>query len=190
MNDRVAPDPCTIPLDRIGVSDPELYRSNRMWSSFARLRHEDPVHCCANSAYGPFWSVTGYKDIMHVESNHDVFSSDVAYGGVTLREGNAGLMLPMSIAMDPPKHDVQRKVVSPVVAPSNLAKLDATIRERAGKIFDSLPRNEPFNWVDRVSIELTTRNSISAGRTRPSRPLANRSWSSPTSSRASRNCRR
>jgi len=156
VNDRVAPDPYTIPLDRIDVSDPELYRSNRMWSYFARLRHEDPVHYCANSAYGPFWSVTRYKDIMHVESNHDLFSSDVAYGGVTLREGNAGLMLPMFIAMDPPKHDVQRKVVSPVVAPSNLAKLEATIRERAGKIFDSLPRNEPFNWVDRVSIELTT----------------------------------
>ncbi len=62
----------------------------------------------------------------------------------------------MFIAMDPPKHDEQRKVVSPVVGPENLAKLETTIRERAGKIFDALPRNEVFNWVDRVSIELTT----------------------------------
>src|SRR5690606_3201784 len=64
--------------------------------------------------------------------------------------------LPMFIMMDPPKHDAQRKVVSPIVAPGNLAKLESTIRERAGKILDSLPINETFDWVDRVSIELTT----------------------------------
>lgn len=150
------PDPYTIPLDQIDVSDPELYRSDRMWSYFARLRREDPVHYCAESPFGAFWSVTKYNDIMHVETHHGVFSSDASLGGVTLRDGNAGLYLPMFIAMDPPKHDEQRKVVSPVVGPENLAKLEATIRERAGKIFDALPRNEVFNWVDRVSIELTT----------------------------------
>jgi cytochrome P450 len=62
----------------------------------------------------------------------------------------------MFIAMDPPKHDAQRKVVSPIVAPDNLAKLQVVIRERVGKILDGLPRNETFDWVDRVSIELTT----------------------------------
>src|SRR3546814_12328483 len=62
----------------------------------------------------------------------------------------------MFIMMDPPKHDAQRKVVSPIVAPGNLAKLEGTIRERAGNILDSLPVNETFDWVDRVSIELTT----------------------------------
>jgi cytochrome P450 len=64
--------------------------------------------------------------------------------------------LPMFIAMDPPKHDAQRKVVSPIVAPENLAKLEITIRERMQAILDSLPRNETFDWVDRVAIELTT----------------------------------
>ncbi|KAB7740414.1 cytochrome P450 [Parvibaculum sedimenti] len=149
-------DPYAIPLDKINVSDPELFRSNRMWPYFERLRREDPVHYCAESAYGPFWSVTKYKDIMHVETNHGIYSSDVEQGGITIRDNNAGLKLPMFIAMDPPKHDAQRKVVSPIVAPANLAKLEGTIRERAGKILDSLPVNETFNWVDRVSIELTT----------------------------------
>jgi len=35
------------------------------------------------------------------------------------------------IAMDPPRHDEQRKIVSPIVAPPNLAKMSTTIRERA-----------------------------------------------------------
>ncbi|MDO8839498.1 MAG: cytochrome P450 [Parvibaculum sp.] len=149
-------DPYAVPLDKINVSDPELFRSNRMWPYFERLRREDPVHYCAESDYGPFWSVTKYKDIMQVETSHSTYSSDIGLGGITLRDGNAGLGLPMFIAMDPPKHDMQRKVVSPIVAPANLAKLEGTIRERVGRIFDALPINETFNWVDRVSIELTT----------------------------------
>lgn len=58
--------------------------------------------------------------------------------------------------MDPPRHDVQRKTVSPIVAPQNLAVMEPIIRERAGRILDELPRGETFDWVDRVSIELTT----------------------------------
>ncbi|MBT9445719.1 MAG: cytochrome P450, partial [Hyphomonadaceae bacterium] len=64
--------------------------------------------------------------------------------------------LPMFIAMDPPKHDAQRKVVSPIVAPDNLARLESVIRERAGKLLDAVPRGEVFDWVDAISIELTT----------------------------------
>ncbi len=144
------------PLDKIDVSDPELFRDNRMWEFFARLRKEDPVHYCEDSRYGPYWAVTKYKDIMAVDTNHKVFSSDSGLGGITVRDQDEDFMLPMFIAMDQPKHDFQRKVVSPIVSPDNLAKLEGTIRERVCKILDGLPRDEPFDWVDRVSIELTT----------------------------------
>ena len=63
--------------------------------------------------------------------------------------------LPMFIAMDPPKHDVQRKTVSPAVSPAGLALMEPLIRERAGAILDSLPVGEAFDWVDKVSMELT-----------------------------------
>lgn len=149
-------DAYAIPLDEIDLSDPELFRTNSIWPYFERLRNEDPVHYCKESAYGPFWSVTKYKDIMHVDTNHAIYSSEATLGGVALRDQTEGFFLPMFIMMDPPKHDAQRKVVSPIVAPGNLAILEGTIRERAGKILDSLPINETFDWVDRVSIELTT----------------------------------
>ncbi|MCF8469633.1 MAG: cytochrome P450 [Parvibaculum sp.] len=142
------------PLEEIDVADPVLFQTNSMWPYFERLRKEAPVHYCAtNEEVGPYWSVTRYKDIMAVDTNHQVFSSE---GGITLRNQDEDFKLPMFIAMDPPKHDDQRKVVSPIVAPANLARLEDTIRARAGKILDELPENEPFNWVDRVSIELTT----------------------------------
>jgi cytochrome P450 len=146
----------SLPLDKINVSDPQLWVTNTHWPYFERLRKEDPVHYCAESDYGPYWSVTKYKDILNVDTNHQVYSSESGLGGITIRDARPDFRLPMFIAMDPPKHDAQRKVVSPIVAPENLAKLEITIRERMQAILDNLPRNETFDWVDRVSIELTT----------------------------------
>jgi cytochrome P450 len=145
-----------IPLDTFNVADPELFRSNTFGPYFERLRAEDPVHLCPESDYGPYWSVTKYNDIMAVDTNHQVYSSEASLGGITIRNQQQDFPLPMFIAMDPPKHDKQRKVVSPIVAPENLERLEGTIRSRAGKILDELPRGETFDWVDRVSIELTT----------------------------------
>lgn len=142
------------PLDEIDVGRPELFKTDTMWPYFERLRKEAPVHyCTTNEEFGPYWSVTKYNDIMAVDTNHQVFSSE---GGITLRDQDEDFKLPMFIAMDPPKHDDQRKVVSPIVAPANLAKLESTIRERAGKLLDDMDTQQPVDWVDRISIELTT----------------------------------
>ena len=158
--DTLTRDPAsTVPLSQMDVSDPKLFQSDTIGSYFARLRREDPVHYCPESAYGPYWSVTKFNDIMQVEVNHQTFSSEAKLGGITLQDmqsGEASLELEMFIAMDPPKHDAQRKAVSPAVAPSNLVLLEPIIRERAGLILDSLPVGEEIDWVDRVSIELTT----------------------------------
>ena len=144
------------PLEDFHVGDPELFRTNTHWPWFERLRAEEPVHFCKDSEFGPYWSVTRYNDIMAVDTNHGVFSSESALGGITIRDVRPDLRRPSFIAMDPPKHDAQRKTVSPIVSPSNLANMEPIIRERAARILDSLPVGEIFNWVDRVSIELTT----------------------------------
>jgi cytochrome P450 len=145
------------PLDQIDVGDPALFRANAHLPYFERLRREDPVHFVESARYGPFWSITRYQDIMDVDVNHQAFSSEAFLGGITIGgQGGPDGGLPMFIAMDPPKHDAQRKVVSPIVSPANLAVMEGLIRERAAKILDELPIGEPFDWVDKVSIELTT----------------------------------
>jgi cytochrome P450 len=143
-------------LDRIDVSNPHLYQDDTWQPYFARLRRDDPVHYTENGMYGSYWSVTKYKDIMQVDTSQKLFSSDAMLGGIVIRDVPMDFRRPSFIAMDPPKHDEQRKVVAPIVAPMNLQNLAGTIRERAGRILDSLPRGETFDWVDRVSIELTT----------------------------------
>ena len=168
-------DPHSIPLEEIDPAQPHLFAADAHWGLFERLRNEDPVHYTPSGPHGAYWSVTRYEDIFTVDTNHGVFSSA---RGITLdrqaapREPDREYTeeeikayeerreqqgpFSMFIAMDPPTHDEQRATVSPVVAPPNLKKLEGTIRERAANILDSLPRDETFNWVEKVSIELTT----------------------------------
>jgi len=141
------------PLDQIDVSVGDRFAANTIWPFFERLRHEDPVHYTAESEFGAYWSVTRFDDIVAVETNHGVFSSE---GSISIQDQQDDFVLPMFIAMDPPKHDAQRKVITPIVSSENLAGMEALIRERAGRILDELPIGETFDWVDRVSIELTT----------------------------------
>ncbi len=143
----------SIPLDEIDMADPELFRTDTFWPYFERLRKENPVHYQANHEFGPYWSVTKYNDIMAVDTNHEAFTSEPS---ITIADPKEDFKLPMFIAMDPPKHDAQRKTVSPIVAGPNLQALEPVIRERAAAILDGLPIGEPFDWVDKVSIELTT----------------------------------
>ncbi|TNE40626.1 MAG: cytochrome P450 [Alphaproteobacteria bacterium] len=150
------PDPYSLPLEKLDVSDSGLFSAQEHWRYFERLRKEDPVHYCPDSEFGPYWSITKFKDIVAVDSNFKVFSSDKTIVIADPREGEDEFDTPMFIAMDPPRHDVQRKAVTPAVAPANLAKLEGLIRERVCKILDDLPVGEAFDWVDRVSIELTT----------------------------------
>lgn len=147
----------SLPLSDYDVSQPEIYRSDVWMPYFKRLRQEDPVHYCKESRFGPYWSITKYDDIVDVELKHEIFSSESALGGVSIVDRPMEVRRQSFLSMDPPKHDEQRKVVQPIVAPNNLKNLATTIRERTCDVLDNLPRAVPFNWVERVSIELTTR---------------------------------
>ena len=144
------------PLSEFHPGNPELFRTDTLWPYFERLRNEEPVHFCATSPVGSYWSVTKYNDIMHVDSNAAIFSSDVNLGGIMLRDLDPEYVWPSFIAMDEPDHGRQRKTVAPMFTPTHLDKLAASIRERSADVLDKLPRNETFNFVDRVSVELTT----------------------------------
>ncbi len=144
-------------LEGLNPADPQWFVDDTAEYVFERLRREDPVHRSRSPVPGidGYWSVTRYRDIMQVDTSHAVYSSE---DGITLMDFPPGdeQKLPMFIAMDPPKHDAQRKAVSPIVAPANLNNWQGLIRERTAKVLDGLPRNETFNWVESVSVELTT----------------------------------
>ena len=145
----------SIALDEIDVSDAGLFETDSFWGYFERLRNEDPVHYCAASDFGPYWSITRYEDIVTVEKDPETFRS--GNGSITIGDPPPEFrMSPGFIAMDGPRHLAHRKTIAPVVSPRNLARLEPLIRSRVVDILDGLPVGETFDWVDRVSIELTT----------------------------------
>ena len=146
------------PLNEVDVSRPDLFKEDTWQPWFARQRDEAPVHYLSDSTNGAFWSVTSHKLIKEVDTNHEVFSSEakgIAIVDPVIVEGQ--IQGKNFIGMDEPEHSKQRAAVSPTVAPKNLAELEPLICERAADILDNLPVGETFNWVQKVSIELTAR---------------------------------
>lgn len=139
------------------------FQDDSIGPMFARLRREDPVHFTPDSEYGPYWSVTRWDDIVTVDTDYETFSSTQ---GVALMDqamlqaqlaalGEQPKSAPNLTTMDEPEHGAHRKVLHPTFAPANLAKMSELVRERAGRILDDLPIGEEFDWVERVSKELT-----------------------------------
>jgi cytochrome P450 len=153
LSSQARTDPAAVPLAEIDVSDASLYEADVHWGFFERLRREAPVHYLKDSPFGPFWSVTRFDDIQYVDKHHEVFSSEPT---VILGDQPEDFTVVNFIQSDPPVHDEQRRAVQDVVAPRNLAEMEPLIRSRVQSILDGLPVGETFNWVDRVSIELTT----------------------------------
>lgn len=140
-------------LAELDVAHWDLMRFDTIWPYFERLRQEAPVYYHEQSIVGPFWSVTSYDLVKQIDQDPARFSSEPSIGLLEPTEQDGASSF---IAMDDPNHAIQRKAVAPVAGPRNLAALEPMIRERVQNILDSLPIGETFNWVERVSIELTT----------------------------------
>jgi cytochrome P450 len=149
-------DAWSVPLDQISVAQPQLFKTDEIWPYFERLRREAPVHYCAESDYGPYWSATCFRDIVAIESDTQTFSSEAPLGGITINDQKANARLPMFIAMDPPRHTARRSIVESIFTQSHLIELEGRIRTATAVTLDALPRDEDFDWVQKVSIELST----------------------------------
>src|SRR6202451_2675244 len=144
------------PLEDLDPSDPRIFYEDAWQPYFERFRREAPVHRVKDSPYGPYWSVAKYKDIIQVEVNHKIFSSSDEVGGIMINDAPNGMERTSFIRMDPPDHDEQRRGVISTVNPVTLAKMEEWIRPRTNMVLEKLPRGETFNWVEHVSIELTS----------------------------------
>jgi len=148
-------------IDPIDVSRKELYAEDRWHEPFRQLRQHAPIQWVPESEFGPYWSVSTYKPIQHIEALPKLFSSQWDKGGIAI-SGDPELLEkynmrePMFIAMDPPQHTGPRRAVAPSFGPSEVAEMKAEVQQRTAEVLDSLPVGEPFDWVHKVSIELTT----------------------------------
>lgn len=141
-------------LSTIDPNRVELFAAGLTAPYFARLRRDAPVHYTADSADGPFWSITRHADVHAIEADHARFSSDAKLGGVLINGTPHPAALPMFIAMDPPLHGLRRRTVAPAFASGRLQAMAAQIRAEAGRILDALPLEETFDWATLAAPDL------------------------------------
>lgn len=155
-----------IPLEQLNPARRDRFVNATELPVFERLRREDPVHYTPESEFGPYWSLTLWDDIRAVGNNHRDFTSTENIDLKSIEEkinleaalqalGHQRRKNVGFITMDPPEHTRHRKAVTPGMGPASLARMEPILRERAGVILDSLPIGIPFDWVDKVSKELT-----------------------------------
>ena len=141
--------------------DASHFQNETILPLFEAMRAAGSLHYCEDSDYGPYWSVLNYPEIMAIDKNHEQFSSDAGLGGIIIddaifKDDEAGFFLQNFISMDPPQHGPQRKAVNQIISQPSLANFRDLITERTQSLLDELPTDEAFDWVPRVSIELTT----------------------------------
>jgi cytochrome P450 len=150
---------------RWDVSGPDIYVEDRWQPVFKEMREKAPINKITGSDFNDYWNITTLKPIQHVEALPDIYSSSFENGGITivadddLRESipeDQRIVMPMFIAMDRPKHTEERRVIAPAFTPGEMERMSTEIRARTAELLDSLPVGQSFDWVDKVSIELTT----------------------------------
>lgn len=153
--------PAELPLEVLDIANPHLWTDYKhILPYFAEMRAAGPLHYCPESMYGPYWNIVSHQHIMEIEGRPDIFSSSWERGGITVADRQESRadepQMPMFIAMDRPEHTGQRRTVAPAFTPAEMVRQNADIRRRTTELLDSLPVGETFDWVDRVSVELTT----------------------------------
>ena len=105
-----------------------------------------------DSAFGEYWAITRFGDIREIETNYRIFSSDWRSGGV---DPTVGTPMHSLLMMDPPEHTKHRDVVKRLGLPQTVASFEELVRKTTRQVLAALPRGEVFDFVDRVSIEIT-----------------------------------
>jgi len=142
----------TVPLNRVLVSERELWLDGPPHALFRRLRNECPAHWTSRVSEYPteagYWSVTRADDIHAVSRDWQTYSSEL--GGITtVTEGfPLELLRAMFIGMDPPKHDRLKMLFQAGFTPRRIAVHEPRIRQI---ITDALDRLEDGDTADLVT---------------------------------------
>ena len=112
---------------------------------YRRLRDEAP--CYHNPDIG-FFALTRYEDVLEASQQPTLYSS---IEGTTVERINTRGMLPMMIHMDPPEHDVNRRLVSRAFTPRSVAALEPFVRETALSYLEPLRQEGGGDFVEQFS---------------------------------------
>lgn len=111
------------------------------YETWRRLRDEAPVYY--NARYN-FYALSRFDDVLHASLDTETFSSAQ---GITIDAIPQEPPVPMMIMMDPPRHDVLRKVVSRAYTPRRVNALEGRIRELCAQYLDPFVGTGGMDYV-------------------------------------------
>jgi cholest-4-en-3-one 26-monooxygenase len=148
----------------IDLLDQDRFMREEHHAMFTRLRAEDPVHWHPDPfSGGGFWNVTKHEDLIEVNRNTQLFSSEVGgtmmYGGdepgpYANNEVNFDTRGNMMLDMDPPKHTRYRLLVNKGFTPRMIGLIEQALRHRATQIVDRVIERGSADFVDEIASEL------------------------------------
>ena len=123
---------------------------------FVTLRREAPISFWPAIKFegvdvGPgYWSLTKLDDVHFASRHPDIFRSA---GGITIGDQTPELAeyFGSMIVLDDPRHQRLRSIVSRAFTPKVVARIEASVRERAHRLVASLIANHPDGQADLVA---------------------------------------
>ncbi len=140
------------------IYDRKTYAHGAPYALFAELRAVDPVHWVDIPGQRGYWALLKHADVEMASRRHDVFSSEA--GGIIvedLDEQRMEKMRLMLLGMDPPRHRVMRKPLSPSFARRAIDGLENRVRAITSTILDPLPDGEVLDFVVDVADHVPAR---------------------------------
>ena len=140
----------------------ESFIDGQPYDLFKRLRHEAPIYWHEESLdFEPgFWALTKHEDIVRVSKDPLTFSS--AAGGHLMSMGDPKVVDPYAVAaiignmigMDPPDHQIYRKMVAPSFTPKAIRNLESDMRQKIRDLLENVEGKGEFNFVTEISEQL------------------------------------
>ncbi len=140
----------------------ESFIEGQPFDLFKRLRHEAPIYWHEESLdFEPgFWALTKHEDIVRVSKDPLTFSS--AAGGHLMSMGDPEVIDPTAVAaiignmigMDPPDHQIYRKMVAPSFTPKAIRNLETDMRQKIRDLLENVEGKGEFNFVTEIAEQL------------------------------------
>jgi cholest-4-en-3-one 26-monooxygenase len=143
----------------IDLLDLDMFQRGEQDEVFARLRREAPVSWQDHPHGRGFWSVVQHQDVVTVNRDATLFSSEV--GSISLLDPDeranavgADTRGAMMIATDPPRHTRYRRLVNSGFTPRTMKAIEQSLAVRATAIIDGVIEAGRCDFVTDVAAEL------------------------------------
>jgi cholest-4-en-3-one 26-monooxygenase len=142
----------------INLLDDEAFETDEPDTWFRWLRANAPVYWHDEPEAPGFWVLSKHADVVEVNRNSQVFSSDAKYGGVVPFEdakmasvNEFAADIPLMLTMDDPDHARYRKLVNRGFTPRSLARVEERLRGIAKELVDDALSQGTCDWVETVA---------------------------------------